>query len=76
MMFFHYIVLCSFFVFVVAWIMVRAFQENNLPPDTDEGPGGPGDTNLPIVDLPPGSTISDWLTDKWPDKVRERAKAH
>lgn len=74
MMFLHYIVLCSLFVFAVAWIMVRAFQENTPPPDTDEGPGGPGDTNLPIVDLPPGSTLSAWLTDNWPEKSNRRVK--
>lgn len=64
MIFVHYITFCSFFVFAVAWVMIRAFREKQAPPGGDDGFGGTDNTGLPVVDLPPGARLSDWLTDR------------
>lgn len=66
MMLIHYLVLTTCFIGLVTWVMIFAINVRNLPPDSDEGGPGP-DSSLPIVDLPPGSSLSDWLTDRLPE---------
>lgn len=68
MPFLQYVLLTSLFVLAVAYLMIRTLATRPLPPDSDDG-GNPGDAALPIVDMPPGSTLSDWLTDRWPENV-------
>lgn len=46
-------------------------QDND---DGDQGGGGWGyDPKLPVVDLPPGSSLGDWLTDR-PERSKDPVK--
>lgn len=62
-----YIVVTSCLIGLFTWLMIQAMGIRPLPPDGDDGGTGPGD-NLPHVDLPPGSTLSDWQTDRIPTR--------
>ena len=66
MMLFNYILLTSFLAGTMTWLMIQALRMRNQPPDSDDGGSG-FDTSLPVVDMPPGASLSDWLTDRMPD---------
>lgn len=69
MMLFHYIVITSFMICMVAWVMTRLFSSHPTPrPDSDDGSGGTGDSGLPVIDMPPGTSLSTWLTDRMPER--------
>ena len=45
--------------------MVRTIRRGNMPPNNDDEGGTPPDENLPVIDLPPGSHLEDYLVDRW-----------
>ncbi|SFC01515.1 hypothetical protein SAMN05421780_102279 [Flexibacter flexilis DSM 6793] len=50
------------------WLLLKLSRRGKLPPDGgDDGGGGFGDDNLPIIDLPPGAGLDEWLTDRIPE---------
>ena len=53
---------------MVAFLMMRTLQVRQLPPDGDDQ-GGPGDAALPLIDMPPGTTLNVWLTDRLPENI-------
>lgn len=40
-----------------------------MPPNNDDDGGSPLDENLPVIDLPPGSTLEEYLVDRWHTEV-------
>ena len=66
----QYLVLTSFFFSLAALFLVHFMRKNpGSPgtggPDDQNGNGGwEADVGLPIIDMPPGSTLDLWLTDK------------
>ncbi|WP_027000869.1 hypothetical protein [Eisenibacter elegans] len=52
---------------LVAWLMVRTFRGSDLPPNGGDDGGTPGDSGLPVIDLPPGGAFEDILVDRWHD---------
>jgi hypothetical protein len=72
MMLIHYLVLTSALTGVFTWLLLRTLGIKSLPPDTDSDDGGPGPENiLPLVDLPPGSSIPFLQTDRWSERILE-----
>jgi hypothetical protein len=66
-MYVHYLLISMISMLGLLWILVRIARRRNMPPDDDNGGGGFGGDNLPIIDLPPGSGLDDWLTDRIPE---------
>jgi hypothetical protein len=64
---FYYFLACSFSIILFAWIILRVMKESKLPPNNDDNGGTSDDNNFPIIDLPPGSQLDDWLGDRVPD---------
>lgn len=66
-MFIHYLLLTILSMTGLLWLLIKVARRGNLPPNDDDNGGGFGGDNLPIIDLPPGSGLDDWLTDRIPD---------
>ena len=67
---FYYLLACTFTVVLFTWMVVKFLQQTKYPPNNNDDNGGSSDdNNFPIIDLPPGSSLDDWLTDRTPDDV-------
>ena len=66
---FYYLLVCSISIVLFTWIIVRLLKQTKYPPNNDDNGGSADDTNLPIIDLPPGTRIDDLLVDRLPDDI-------
>jgi hypothetical protein len=58
----------------MAWLLIKMTSDKKSPPDNNDGGGFNGDGGLPIIDLPPSTKISDWLTDRNPTDTPKQQK--
>lgn len=63
---FYYFLACSLSIILFAWIILRVMRESKLPPNNDDNGGTSDDNNFPIIDMPPGTHLDDWLVDRLP----------
>lgn len=68
------LLLCSCYVLLMVWLLVRMMSDKKSPPDNNDGGGFNGDSGLPIIDLPPSTKISDWLIDRNPTDTPKHQK--
>jgi len=68
---FYFIFSVSFLV-VATWAMLKTINKTKFPPNNDDDGGLYGGLDHPVIDLPPGGTVDDLLTDRWYDDVPTR----
>lgn len=71
---FLYFIICTMSFFLVAWIMIRSLRNSNYPPNNDDDGGMSGNTDFPLIDLPPGGKYEDLFVDRWYENAPQSSK--
>ncbi|MES2388458.1 MAG: hypothetical protein V4543_10690 [Bacteroidota bacterium] len=73
----NYFVFCTFFMGLAAFVTVQILKIRPGKPgrrDDNNNGGWDADSGLPVINMPPGSTLDQWLTDKLNNRDVPRKK--
>jgi hypothetical protein len=61
----QYFSMTLFVTAVVTYFVLKSFESSPFPPDgDDDAGGGMGNPDLPLIDIPPGSSLSFLQVDR------------